>query len=60
MSIRASLGTLGGIKINHRTNLIREGKVIPGLYAVGLDAGGMYGTDGYNSMVPGSTLGFQR
>ena len=52
------LGTLGGIKINHRTEVLnREGKVIPGLYAVGLDAGGMYG-DGYNSMVPGSTLGF--
>ena len=41
------LGTLGGIKINHRTEVIdKKGTVIPGLYAVGYDAGGMYG-DGY-------------
>ena len=41
------LGTLGGIKINHRTEVVdKKGRVIPGLYAVGYDAGGMYG-DGY-------------
>jgi fumarate reductase flavoprotein subunit len=41
------LGTLGGIKINHRTEVIdKKDKVISGLYAVGYDAGGMYG-DGY-------------
>ena len=52
------LGTLGGIKINHRTEVLnREDEVIPGLYAVGLDAAGMYG-DSYDLIVPGSTLGF--
>ncbi len=38
------LGTLGGIKINHRTEVIdKKDMVIPGLYAVGFDAGGLYG-----------------
>jgi fumarate reductase flavoprotein subunit len=38
------LGTLGGIRINERTEVIdKKGAIIPGLYAVGFDAGGMYG-----------------
>lgn len=38
------LGTLGGIKINERMEVIdKGGKVIPGLYAGGYDAGGMWG-----------------
>jgi fumarate reductase flavoprotein subunit len=38
------LGTMGGIKINCRTEVIdKKEKVIPGLYAAGFDAGGMYG-----------------
>ncbi len=42
------LGTLGGIKINHETGVLAEtGKVIPGLYAGGFDAGGMFG-DSYS------------
>jgi fumarate reductase flavoprotein subunit len=42
------LGTLGGIKINHKTEVVdKKGKVIPGLYAVGFDAGGMWG-DSYS------------
>jgi fumarate reductase flavoprotein subunit len=42
------LGTLGGIKINHRMEVIdKKGKVIPGLYAVGFDAAGMWG-DSYS------------
>lgn len=42
------LGTLGGIRINERTEVIdKKGSVIPGLYAVGFDAGGMYG-DSYS------------
>jgi fumarate reductase flavoprotein subunit len=42
------LGTLGGIKINHRMEVIdKKGNVIPGLYAGGYDAGGMYG-DSYS------------
>ncbi len=43
-----SLGTMGGIKINHKTEVIdKKGKIIPGLYAVGFDAGGMWG-DSYS------------
>lgn len=38
------LGTLGGIKISHNMEVVdKKGKVIPGLYAGGFDAGGMYG-----------------
>jgi thiamine biosynthesis lipoprotein len=38
------LGTLGGIKVNHGLETIdRKGKVIPGLYAAGSDAAGMWG-----------------
>jgi len=49
------LGTLGGIKINQNIEVIdKKGKVIPGLYAVGFDAGGMYG-DSY-SIKPASGI----
>ncbi len=42
------LGTLGGIKINEKTEVVdNNDKVIPGLYAGGFDAGGMYG-DSYS------------
>jgi len=42
------LGTLGGIKVNQNMEVIdKKDKVIPGLYAVGYDAGGMYG-DSYS------------
>jgi fumarate reductase flavoprotein subunit len=42
------LGTMGGIKINHRMEVMdKKGNVIPGLYAAGYDAGGMYG-DSYS------------
>jgi fumarate reductase flavoprotein subunit len=38
------LGTHGGIKINHNMEVIdKKGKVVPGLYAGGYDAGGMWG-----------------
>jgi len=38
------LGTLGGIKINQKTEVIdKKERTIPGLYAVGFDAGGIYG-----------------
>ncbi|NLE11528.1 MAG: FAD-dependent oxidoreductase [Actinobacteria bacterium] len=38
------LGTMGGIKINGRMEVLdKKGAVIPGLYAGGFDAGGMYG-----------------
>jgi len=56
--VTMTLGTLGGIKINHRTEVVdKEERVIPGLYAVGNDASGMYG-DSYNIYLSGGTLGF--
>lgn len=40
------LGTMGGIQINEKTEVVdKNGEIIPGLYAVGFDAGGMYGND---------------
>ena len=37
------LGTMGGVKINHRTEVVDQyGSPIAGLYAVGLDAGGLH------------------
>lgn len=40
------LGTMGGIKINHNTEVVdKKDEIIPGLYAIGFDAGGMYGDD---------------
>jgi fumarate reductase flavoprotein subunit len=38
------LGTMGGIKINEKTEVLdKKDKAIPGLYTGGFDAGGMYG-----------------
>ncbi|MCX7912428.1 MAG: FAD-dependent oxidoreductase [Dehalococcoidales bacterium] len=38
------LGTMGGIKINEKTEVLdKKDNPIPGLYAAGFDAGGMYG-----------------
>jgi fumarate reductase flavoprotein subunit len=52
------LGTLGGIKINEKTEVVsKDGDVIPGLYAIGSDAAGMYG-DTYDLYTSGGTLGF--
>jgi fumarate reductase flavoprotein subunit len=57
------VGTLGGIKINHKTEVIREDSttgldVIPGLYAAGNVAGGMYGDTYDASHTLGLTLAF--
>lgn len=52
------LGTLGGIKINEKTEVLdRDDEVIPGLYAVGNDAGGLYG-DSYDVIASGASSGF--
>ncbi len=38
------LGTMGGIKINEKAEALdKKGNPIPGLFAAGFDAGGMYG-----------------
>lgn len=51
-------GSLGGIKINHRTEVVnKEWKKIPGLYAAGTDANSIYG-DSYVFVLPGNTMGF--
>lgn len=53
------LGTHGGIKINERTEVVdKKGKVIPGLYAAGFDAAGIWG-DSYSIRVSsGASAGF--
>jgi fumarate reductase flavoprotein subunit len=54
----SAYGTLGGIKINHKTEVLnKEWKKIPGLYAVGTDACTIYG-DSYVFVLPGNTMGF--
>ncbi|MCB2217760.1 FAD-dependent oxidoreductase [Desulfofustis glycolicus] len=53
-----ALGTLGGAKVTQDMQVLStQGNVIPGLYAVGNDAGGMYG-DSYDLLMAGSTIGF--
>jgi len=51
-------GTLGGIKINHRTEVLtKNDDIISGLYAAGNDANTIY-ADTYIYPLPGNTLGF--
>ena len=53
-----AIGSLGGIKINYKTEVLnKEDDVIPGLYAAGLDANSIYG-DSYAFVLPGNTMGF--
>ncbi len=53
------LGTMGGIKINHNTEVLdKKESIIPGLYAAGFDAGGMYGDSYPISVGSGSSVGF--
>jgi fumarate reductase flavoprotein subunit len=52
------LSTLGGIKINHRMEVLnKDCKPIPGLYAGGNDAGGFAATS-YNGQTAGTGSGF--
>ena len=54
----SAFGSLGGIKINHKTEVLdTNDDVIPGLYAAGADAEAIYG-DTYPITLPGSTMGF--
>ena len=51
-------GSLGGIKINHRTEVLdKQWNTISGLYAAGTDACTIYG-DSYVFILPGNTMGF--
>ena len=55
---RVFLSTIGGIKINHRMEVVdKDDEPIPGLYAGGNDAGGLYG-DSYDVFATGGALGF--
>ena len=52
------MGTLGGIKINEKTEVLTEDfDIVKGLYAAGNCAAGMYG-DTYDLYTSGGTLGF--
>jgi fumarate reductase flavoprotein subunit len=54
----SAYGSLGGIKINHRTEVLdKHWKKIPGFYAAGTDACSIYG-DSYVFILPGNTMGF--
>ena len=54
----AILGTMGGVKINYRMEVLdKEGDPIPGLYAVGADTGG-WESDTYCAILTGSAFGF--
>ncbi len=54
-----TLGTMGGIKINHNTEVVdKKDNIIPGLYAAGFDAGGMYGDSYHVPVASGSSVGF--
>lgn len=51
-------GTLGGISINYKTQVMdEEAKVIPNLYAIGTDACNIFG-DSYPFILSGNTMGF--
>lgn len=51
-------GTLGGIKINHRTEVLTPNfEPIPGLYAAGTDTCTIYG-DSYMFLLPGNSMGY--
>jgi fumarate reductase flavoprotein subunit len=52
------LSTIGGIKINHRMEVLdREDNPIPGLYAAGVDTGG-WEADTYNAVLSGTAFAF--
>lgn len=53
-----TMGSAGGIKVNGNMQVVDvDGNAIEGLYAVGLDATGLYG-DSYNMEIPGCANGF--
>jgi fumarate reductase flavoprotein subunit len=53
------VGTLGGIRINYKTEVLnKNSEPIPGIYAAGNCAGGMYGETYDESFTTGLTLGF--
>jgi fumarate reductase flavoprotein subunit len=58
MLFPSGYGSLGGIRINYKTEVLaKDNKVIPGLYASGVDACSIFG-DSYCFLLPGNTMGF--
>ena len=58
MHVPSAYGSLGGIKINHRAQVLDDNSdTIPGLFAVGTDANAINGVS-YVYIMPGSTLAF--
>jgi len=58
MHVPSAYGSLGGIKINHRAEVLDDNsEIIPGLFAVGTDANAINGVS-YVYIMPGSTLAF--
>jgi fumarate reductase flavoprotein subunit len=56
--VPGAFGTLGGIKINHRIEVLdKNQEVIPGLYAAGVDANNLY-RDSYEFYLCAGTMGF--
>ena len=54
-SVASTLGTLGGIKANERFEVVTQYEdPIPGLYAIGQDAGGLY-SDSYDMHIAEGT-----
>ena len=54
----AAYGSLGGIKVNHKLEIITQDfDPIPGLYGAGSDVCSIYG-DSYVFQLPGNTMGF--
>jgi fumarate reductase flavoprotein subunit len=56
--VPSGFGSLGGIKINYKAEVVDEGfQIIPGLYAAGTDANSIH-SDSYTFILPGNTMGF--
>lgn len=56
--VPSAYGSLGGIKINHRTEALnKDFEVIRGLYGVGTDANSIHG-ESYVYILPGGTFAF--
>ncbi|MBN1366482.1 MAG: FAD-dependent oxidoreductase [Dehalococcoidales bacterium] len=56
--VLSGYGTLGGIKINYKTEVVTANMdTIPGLYAAGTDANSIY-ADSYIFIFPGNSMGF--
>ena len=56
--VQGFFATIGGIKINHRMEVLDRKRIsIPGIYAAGNDTGG-WESDTYSLALPGMTFGF--